>query len=1019
MPNFLDRKLGRIKRFGFERDKYGCRYGYVDGEFGERYFLHEKSLECDPYQVYTGCIVTFEIEITRSNDFNQTSNRRLPCAKNVQLFGSAGAIDKDLLDHCLLRRVRYREAFLLNYLSSTPEDAAIKLAIDKTCTLEKIGLHFLVEFCVCSESSLSQRTQDLVTSIKLHILCEVLNDCPLANTPAFQLEIEAVLGSATPTAATFFWKHESVRSELTYQSFLWKFAPRDLKLEVISKVLQESCFCDDSILQEIRTALQSSSPQAISQFWSSSAVIEFAINHRTLLNLAPSNLRLQLFSQLLQNGCDIDSELQSEIQCALQEIQPLAVEQFWSNPNIEARISYRGFLWELAPANLRLKILHQLLQNNAQKDKTLEAEIRAALQDAEQHKKQEFWLYSDVRRSVTYQEFLWNLTPINLRLRLLCQIISTSSADEGSLKTEICFALQNATEQEKQKFWSHSGVQEKIVYQGFLWNLMPTDLRLQLLHQAVTHNLINQYELEKEIYLALGDATLQEKQQFWSSSEVQRKITFRGFLWDLAPREVQEKLTREKYRVFLTALEQFLQAFHIYPYIKEIETESYKVYSSLTPQDYELANLWLKAESMSNPDYAQAKMISARAAEKCVQSFYKSLGHHVRDVAIEQLDSMDSLCYQCDLLIDDSLAVDVKNARQSLNGRRRYVELCVPKFKQISGHEVVIAGVLSPYLKLQEIQASENIKKEPVRFLGEIQKSEIEALEKHFSSQFLSITVPRSSRDNYLPPWLFDYSKRFYCNQHKAIAQLKQSLSNLEPTNIPSLEEMEILSINPIFAYLAAQIEIPSSWLDRLGRWQQSFIRQTTGSNRRITLPFLFLAILSHFVQMLQNEEQEYSPKKYLDLLYCKTDAKNDNRRPLGICDPLEIIQELCETLTLLWNRRGTLHLSDFNRFKFDGKGLLRGQKQNSSRLTTILAYCGGRMPSKVKCGFAPLVLGEHETCQSCQRLVCPKCGHCSEDEGNYCEHYKRRQNQRHPAASRQPYSRSGASIDLSDEVPF
>jgi|GEM_PF-2252453 len=1020
MPNSSERKLGRIRTFGFKKDKYGYRYGYIDGEFDERYFVHENALECSPYHIYTGCIVTYEVERAINNDLNQVSDKKYSCAKNIQIFEST--IDEELLIHCLSRQERYRKSFLLDYLPYKLD--AIKLAIETTSKLEGIDkkqiVHYLTELCICPRSGLLATSCNVEASLKLYLLCEILNDCLLTDEPTLRLEIEIVLKSANRTAISFFWRHKSVRRQLAYQSFLWSFAPGDPKLDVILKALQDYSSYDGLIVQEICTALKSSSPQATAKFWSSPTVAKYALKHRTLLNLAPFDLRLELLHQLLKNGCDIDGELQSEIQIALHGAQPSVVKQFWSDLNIETRISYREFLWKLAPATLRLKILYQLLQDGVQADKILEGEIQIALQDAEPQEKQQFWSCPDVQKSLIYKGFLWNLTPINLRLNLLCQIISTSSTDESSLKAEVWFALQNATEQEKQEFWSHSGVQERIVYRGFLWNLTPIKLRLKLLCRAITDDLIDNDTLENEIRPALRDATQQEAHHFWSSPEVQKEIVFGGFLWKLAPRIVQEKLLRGKYQAFLMALEQFLQSFQAYPYLKAIKTEPCEVYSKLAPQDYELANLWLKAESTSKLDYAQAKMLSARAAEKCVQNFYKALGHHVRDVAVEQLEFTDSLCYQCDLLIDDSIAVDVKNARQSFSNRRRYVELCVPKFKRVHRHEVVVAGVFSPYLKLQEIQASANIKKEPILFLGEIQKSEIEALEKHFSKQFLSITIPRTSKDNYLPPWLFDYSKRFYCNQIKATDQFKQTLSNFEAIDIPTSKEIEFLSINPIFAYLSTQIEIPDCWMNSLDRWEQSFIRQLTGADSRVTLPFLFLAIFSHFIEMLQNEEEAYSPKKYLDLLYCKSDVAVGHFRPLGIYDPLEIIQELCETLTLLWNRRRTERLTEFNRFKFDGKGLLRGQRESSSRLTTILAYCGGWVTSSGKCGFAPLVLGEDETCQSCQRLICPSCGYCSEDEeGNYCGHYERRQSQNHPASNRRAYSESRSHIDLSDELPF
>ncbi len=64
--------------------------------------------------------------------------------------------------------------------------------------------------------------------------------------------------------------------------------------------------------------------------------------------------------------------------------------------------------------------------------------------------------------------------------------------------------------------------------------------------------------------------------------------------------------------------------------------------------------------------------------------------------------------------------------------------------------------------------------------------------------------------------------------------------------------------------------------------------------------------------------------------------------------------------------------------FEFDGKGLLKGKRDSSEQLTTIIAYCGGYVEKKGYCGFTPLVLGKHNHCIKCGKLICSECNYCS-----------------------------------------
>jgi hypothetical protein len=327
-----------------------------------------------------------------------------------------------------------------------------------------------------------------------------------------------------------------------------------------------------------------------------------------------------------------------------------------------------------------------------------------------------------------------------------------------------------------------------------------------------------------------------------------------------------------------------------------------------------------------------------------------------------------------DLFLNDSISIDIKNSRTDVNNNKGSSKFCVPRFKQNrSNNEVIIAGVLSPYLQLQYIKAPEKADFiiHPLRFMGEIKKSELESIEQHFSHYFDSITIPSPSGENALPPWLFDYkTKVFYTYQKEAISQLK----NLTSSDLPDWDEIQILDINPNPLCIAAKISLPEQWKPYLFNWQQNFIErfQKIPSERR-TLPYLFLTLLSHFLYMLRFNDDSFHPQQYLKLLY----SEELKFHPIGIYDPLNTISELCETLSILWDNRYQSRISEFKIFKFNGRGLLEGKRDIGEQLTTIIAYCGGVVEKNVKCGFTPLVLGEHNHCLQCGKLICPQCNYC------------------------------------------
>jgi len=416
-----------------------------------------------------------------------------------------------------------------------------------------------------------------------------------------------------------------------------------------------------------------------------------------------------------------------------------------------------------------------------------------------------------------------------------------------------------------------------------------------------------------------------------------------------------------------------------------------KPYSETNEQDLALATDWANAEK--DNDYTMARMLSARTAEKIAMQFYQSLGFVVNDVSIKQpvkdsknppkTISNDWKLY--DLLLDGEISIDVKNARTPLNSKVTYVEHCVSKFKKNRNNQnVIIAGVLSPYLKLHDIQNPHSIRYEAtIIYLGETTISNFIRLEDRFSKRFLKLSFTAM---NFIPRWMFEFPEKFYETRNQSRLQLQSS--SIE--EIPSIAVCGENGVNPVPAYLSSGINLPDVWKTELRDWQIDFYnRIRPRDNSTVTMPVLFLALLVHFLEAItQNEKwKEYEPEKYRQMLYADLPTDENLQIPLGIFDPLGTIESFIETLSILWNNKEHTNLREFELFKFNGVGLLEGKRLGKQKYETILAYCGGFIDGKGKCGNNPLILGKHESCSGCGKLICEKCGYCSAN----CQQCERR----------------------------
>ena len=334
-----------------------------------------------------------------------------------------------------------------------------------------------------------------------------------------------------------------------------------------------------------------------------------------------------------------------------------------------------------------------------------------------------------------------------------------------------------------------------------------------------------------------------------------------------------------------------------------------------------------------------------------------------------------------DLKINDELSLDVKNSRHSKQNPDSYVEHCVPSFKQDRNNhnrDVMIAGVLSPNLPISNILYPESPMNQDtsIRFLGLTNKSKLTEIKDEFETpNLLTINLKRQSmRGDFLPAWMFDCPEFLY-------ERRDTELSKILKQTVPEYDLWKEFNLNPIPICTAAGIDIGQFWSSEvLASWEWSFLSAVLDRRKEhgLSLPYLFLGILKHFLQMVSaNEDSSYRPSGYKRLVY-DSNIDRDYNMPLGIYDPLKTIYNLIALLDKLWDADPEL-IRSFKMFRLAGLNILRGCREKNERDKTLIAYCGGP-----KCGKDPLVLGDCEHCHKCGMLVCPDCKFCSKNCSEY-----------------------------------
>lgn len=377
-------------------------------------------------------------------------------------------------------------------------------------------------------------------------------------------------------------------------------------------------------------------------------------------------------------------------------------------------------------------------------------------------------------------------------------------------------------------------------------------------------------------------------------------------------------------------------------------------------------------EAQGKEKWELGRLLSARSAEKVAAGFYQHYGKKVKDISITQVHKNGKSDYwKYDLNVDD-MPIDVKNSRQSRQSEDRYTEHCIPKFKYSrENQEVIIAGVFSRYLWPHALlKPTEYHGDTTIQFLGETTRKKLQVLRNEFKN-LVDFGETNPTGIHFLPPWVFDYPEYVYAERDEALKELKDF------TNFDALKgatfEFELQPVG-----IATSIDLAEILDSKTSEeWEQRLLNQLRKRIEKygLSLPFLFLTILEHFLSMATSSitVSDFEPSKYTTFMfYGKCD------KPLGIYDPLKTVDSLIKALSILWTAENEL-IRQFRKFKLSSFNILQGETNpNGSLWTTLIAYCGGRLEDGSACGKNPLILGQSKHCE-CRRLICPNCGFCCE----------------------------------------
>jgi hypothetical protein len=362
--------------------------------------------------------------------------------------------------------------------------------------------------------------------------------------------------------------------------------------------------------------------------------------------------------------------------------------------------------------------------------------------------------------------------------------------------------------------------------------------------------------------------------------------------------------------------------------------------------------------------YDACRLLSARRAEMLVGAFYSQLGLEVRDISITQLTEPDKGDWK-NFDLDVGYPLDVKNARSTYNGKQHFAEHAVVRFKNArdSGHEVRIVGVWSPYINRAESAARGF--EQPATVLGEVGLLEIERLTAWMARRFGRIVKTTALWDpSRVPGWFFEYPDIYYCQRAAAVQLMFDLVAKHGDDNHMKVGQWLIAE--------AHGVTLPSNFSATQLVIEIRDMLVTCGLAKRCLILY---GMCSTLEAALTGTDADGLLLKIREIFL--TGLTNDECFPLGLYDPLGYVERffgVFEYLAISVRQ----FADEIAAFHLTGPNILLATMNDGRRLT-FLAYCGGWIESKGRCGYAPLVAGCHPHCEACGKLICPNCNHCTE----------------------------------------
>lgn len=393
--------------------------------------------------------------------------------------------------------------------------------------------------------------------------------------------------------------------------------------------------------------------------------------------------------------------------------------------------------------------------------------------------------------------------------------------------------------------------------------------------------------------------------------------------------------------------------------------------------------------------YHASRLISARLAERCATIFYEGLGDVVRDTSIEQIKNATQGDWR-DFDLDVGYPVDVKNSRSTINGGQHYSEHAVPKFKQdrMGGQDVRIVGIRSPYIS-DPVDVACGERRDDVTFLGEVSATDIDRLERWAESKFGHLLVIRLWTPNRIPGWLFEYPDRYYKGRAEAVTLMQVLMQTGHSEWLLPGQWLVAKALGQGLGAPFNQDQLPTE----LGE-----LIETCGLAKRCLIVYAMGATL----RALIDGEDAVSLIARIRKAVSIGQSSHSGWNACGLEDPLGYVDRFLWAFTELADGIEP-YISSIRIFRLTGPEVLIAEMKDGSRWT-MLAYCGGWVVDKGRCGSSPLVVGRQEHCGKCRHLICSDCFFCSEK----CkpEHALRRQ-----SAHTKARAIWGAYTEMSDDL--